>query len=362
MAQYENYGHVVNNQISVADFFDIWFENDCKVDLKPTTLTSYKKAVENLLKPKLGSYRLKSLTRELLQAFLVEMYDNGYSINSLISFKALLTKSMNYAVDNHYINFSPAIRLKTPRNRIPKIPTRSAPHHFIKPEIMQEIFKRFPERTSSFIPLKIAYECGLRLGETFALCWEDIDLENKIIYINRQVQWMADNERSKSAPKYNSYRVIEIGDELTKILKNEKDRQDRAKEYYNQRYQNYFVPFELSFNGKIPLYQVSVNRIKKGAINNQIHLICVREDGSYITPRTIQHTTMIIKKEIFKDFDFHSLRHTHATMLAEIGVDQKYIQTRLGHADIYTTFEVYEHTTEIMRNRGRSALNTLFKL
>lgn len=381
MAQYENYGHVVNNQISVADFFDVWFENDCKVDLKPTTLISYKKAVENLLKPKLGYYRLKSLTREQLQAFLVEMYDNGYSINSLISLKALLTKSMNYAVDNHYINISPAIRLKTPRNRIPKIPTRSAPHYFIKPEIMKEIFKRFPERTSSFIPLKIAYECGLRLGETFALCWEDIDLDNKAIYINRQIQWMADYERSKnnkincngsseagkgywyfSAPKYNSYRVIEIGDELTEILKNEKDRQDRSKAYYSQRYQNYFVPFELSFNGKIPFFQISVNRLEQGTLENQIHLICVREDGSYITPRTMQHTAMIIKKEIFKNFDFHSLKHTHATMLAEIGVDQKYIQTRLGHMDIYTTFEVYEHTTEIMRNRGRSALNTLFKL
>lgn len=111
MMQYENYGHVVKDQISVADFFEIWFEKDCTVDLKPTTLTNYKKVVENLLKPKLGSYRLKSLTRELLQAFLVEMYDIGYSINSLISLKALLTKSMNYAVDNHYIVCSPAVRL-----------------------------------------------------------------------------------------------------------------------------------------------------------------------------------------------------------------------------------------------------------
>lgn len=279
----------------------------------------------------------------------------------------------------HYINISPAIRLKTPRNRIPKIPTRSAPHYFIKPEIMQKIFTRFPERNSSFIPLKIAYECGLRLGETFALCWEDIDLDNKAIYINRQIQRMADYERSKndkincngsseagkgywyfSAPKYNSYRVIEIGDELTEILKNEKDRQDRAKAYYSQRYQNYFVPFELSYNGKIPFFQISVNRLEKGTLENQIHLICIRVDGSYITPRTMQHTTMIIKKEIFKNFDFHSLRHTHASMLAEIGVDQKYIQTRLGHTDICTTINVYECTTDLMRIEGRMVLNKLF--
>lgn len=119
MIQYENFGHVLKDQISVADFFDIWFEKDCMVDLKPTTLTNYKKSIDNLIKPKLGSYILKSLTREVIQAFLVEMYDIGYSINSLISLKALITKSMNYAVDTHYLVCSPAVRLKFSKNRIP---------------------------------------------------------------------------------------------------------------------------------------------------------------------------------------------------------------------------------------------------
>ena len=64
--QYENYWHAVKDQISVADFLDILFEKDCMVDL---TLTHYKNTVDNLLKPKLGAYKLKSLTRELLQAF-----------------------------------------------------------------------------------------------------------------------------------------------------------------------------------------------------------------------------------------------------------------------------------------------------
>lgn len=74
----------------------------------------------------------------------------------------------------------------------------------------------------------------------------------------------------------------------------------------------------------------------------------------------MQHTSMIIRKEIFNNFDFHSLRHTHATMLAEIGVHQKCIQTRLGHTDICTTFEIYECTTELMREQGRLILNKIF--
>lgn len=71
-------------------------------------------------------------------------------------------------------------------------------------------------------------------------------------------------------------------------------------------------------------------------------------------------TTKSIKKDICKDFDFHSLRHTHASMLAEIGVEQKYIQTRLGHSNIKMTIDVYEHTTDTMRSRGRKAINGMF--
>ena len=48
-------------------------------------------------------------------------------------------------------------------------------------------------------------------------------------------------------------------------------------------------------------------------------------------------------------------------MLAEMGVEQKYIQTGLGHADLDMTIDVYECTTDIMRERGRSALNKLFR-
>lgn len=74
----------------------------------------------------------------------------------------------------------------------------------------------------------------------------------------------------------------------------------------------------------------------------------------------MQHVSRVIKKEITKQFDFHSLRKTHASMLAEMGVEQKYIQTRLGHANLDMTINVYECTTDMMRERGRSALNRLY--
>ena len=45
-------------------------------------------------------------------------------------------------------------------------------------------------------------------------------------------------------------------------------------------------------------------------------------------------------------FNFHSLRHTHATMLLEAGASAKEVQVRLGHTRIETTLNTYDHLTD----------------
>ena len=51
-------------------------------------------------------------------------------------------------------------------------------------------------------------------------------------------------------------------------------------------------------------------------------------------------------------FDYHSLRHTHATMLIEADANIKNVQVRLGHTDIRTTLQTYVHDTEKMAERS----------
>lgn len=334
---YENAGRIITkDSISFADFLDEWLDKDCAMELMPTTIANYRKTIEKHLKPKLGNYRLKSLTREILQAFIIDVFDLGYSYNSIVSIKSVITKCLNYAEDHKYIAYTPAARLKI-------------------------------------------YECGLRLGEVFGLCWEDVDFKNKVIYINRQVQWLQDKKRttidkvSKNGsaecgngywyfcpPKYNSYRTIEISDRLADLLFQEQARQSRAKDFYNPYYTEYDVEKPLTFNGIAPKNPTVINRISTSGEGYPVHLICVRDNGTFISPRTMQHVTKCVKKEITEQFDFHSLRKTHASMLNEIGIDQKYIQTRLGHSDIDITVNVYECVTDLMRIRGRNALNTMF--
>ena len=92
-----------------------------------------------------------------------------------------------------------------------------------------------------------------------------------------------------------------------------------------------------------------------------IELLLVRQDGSYIQPRILQHTSSVIHYDMgVKDFTFHSLRHTYATMLAEAGMPQIYTQQRLGHKDISVTLKYYTHLTDKMSKIGGSILEGMF--
>ncbi|WP_330619220.1 tyrosine-type recombinase/integrase [Vallitalea guaymasensis] len=68
-----------------------------------------------------------------------------------------------------------------------------------------------------------------------------------------------------------------------------------------------------------------------------------------ITSDSIKYLSRVVNYEIGINFNFHSLRHTHATMLLEAGANIKDIQDRLGHAKLSTTMDTYSHVTKKMK-------------
>jgi integrase len=48
----------------------------------------------------------------------------------------------------------------------------------------------------------------------------------------------------------------------------------------------------------------------------------------------------------------HGLRHTHATLMLEAGVNVKVVQERLGHSSIAITGDVYSHVTPGMQEEA----------
>nr|WP_317628512.1 tyrosine-type recombinase/integrase [Latilactobacillus curvatus] len=59
------------------------------------------------------------------------------------------------------------------------------------------------------------------------------------------------------------------------------------------------------------------------------------------------------------NFNFHSLRHTHATMLLEAGEKMKVVSERLGHSRISTTMDTYSHVTHKMRKNTVSLIEQI---
>ena len=354
MAEYNSSGiKFIPSEMSYADFLDYWIESYCLITLKKTTLDNYKKRIKAHIKPSLGAYKLTSLTTAGLQKFINSKIDAQYSLNTLSVLRGILTGSLQYAVRQNMLKNNPAREIRIPTERSTEsLQLRSAPHRYLPPDVIEKIFERFPEKHPSHIPLMLGYRCGLRLGEAFAITWDCVDLEKGQIYINKQVQWNpAEQWWFFTNPKFNSFRTIDLDNSLLELLRRERKRQDKDRAYYEDMYTVYY---ENDVRGLV----TSPDQTSSAT---PIELMLVRQDGSYIQARTMQHASSVIHYELgVKDFTFHSLRHTHATMLAEAGMPQKYTQQRLGHKDISVTLKYYTHLTDKMSEIGGKILESMF--
>lgn len=284
------------------------------------------------------------------------MKKKGFSRNTLVSVKALLSGAFKYAVTPcQYLDHSPMTYVTLPKVYDAKQTITqdgavrgSNAHIYIEKDWVDKILMRFPEGHSGHIPLLLGYKLGTRLGESYALTVEDFDFKNKTVRINKQVQWKPANQRwYLKGPKYNSVRTISMDDELAEVIKRKIHQIKKDKIYLGELYTQLYV----NDNGEI-------NDAKEGT---PVHLINVREDGSYISPRTMHHCSQIIHRQMdYKEFDYHSLRHTHATDLAKAGANPKFVQARLGHKSVKITLEIYQHLDNVMEQQGADILNKIY--
>ena len=80
-----------------------------------------------------------------------------------------------------------------------------------------------------------------------------------------------------------------------------------------------------------------------------------------ITPRSfLRLSVLIFWFEMFGEgFSFHSMRHTHATMLLEAGEDLELVSKRLGHSSLNTTARTYSHVLESRKAKSRELLDSV---
>lgn len=335
--EYENAGVVFKpSEMTLQDFLIFWQKEYVEMKLKPNTQSNYESTIRLHILPQLGKYKLKSLTPHVMQQFLNLKTREGFAKQTLSIIKGILSKSLNHAVYPYkYIKENPMLYVELMKNTDRK-PTKDDLKIQSK-ENLKLINQSLDENHPFYLPFHLGLNCGLRVGETCGLEWKHVDFENQTIEIEQQLVTNKTEDRKTiwvvGSPKsVSGYRTIPVGKNLITILK-------RA------------------------LMKQKENRIKFGSNYRKSELgdfICKKENGEHCTPATVKyHTLKSVRQKLNINFNYHSLRHTHATMLVESGVPIKTIQKRLGHSRSAITEDTYVHLTQKMARDAADVFDSL---
>ena len=314
----ENEGGIYDaERITVKQFLETWFTDYVELNLRDATIKSYKSDLKNHIVPALGKYHLGKINSRIIQKFINTKSD--YSYGTISHMLTVLKAAFSYAISPcGYILTNPTAGVRVPKNTKP--PRKTCV--FSKIDI-EKIWQKFPEGHHYYLPIMIAYHTGLRVGEVLGLHWSDIDLNADELTVRGT---MTESGVYQPYPKTkDSCRTIPFGHKLNLILKKEKKHQAEMKLRFSHVY-------------------------------NSNNYVCCRENGLRISTGDMRYFNEWTKETFGDGYTFHSLRHTHATMLLEAGESLELVSKRLGHSNIVTTSKIYSH---IMRDRKEKTLRLL---
>lgn len=321
ISEYENIGrHFEPTTMTVSDYMDYWYEEYVKVNLKYNTQTNYERAIRLQIKPAIGKYRLRSLTPAILQEFINDLFRESYAKKSLSIFSSVVNNALKHAVHPwSYLKENPMQYVIMPKYDVRK--TTEKDLKILPMETLRKITEYLEEGHPLAIPFHLGLHTGMRVSEVCGLEWSNVDLDKGILkvknaMINEEGKWILGTTKTIS-----SEREIHLGPSIIKTLKKHRT-------------------------------WIKKNKLKYGVHYTKSDYVCVKECGSIITPSVVKYNTSKMKKTLGIDFNFHSLRHTHATMLMENGAKVKDIQARLGHSRSAITIDTYSHLTQKMQNES----------
>lgn len=336
ISDYEDTGVLFEpSKTSVADYMEFWLEEYVALNLAYNTWDNYRMVIETHINPALGNMRLSSLAPETLQKFINDKHRDGFARKTLTIFHSVLNNAFRQAVYPYkLIRENPMQYVKLPREERRK--QSKGDLKIITLDQVQTILDFIGKENTFYLPFQIGFHTGMRRGEVAALEWDKVNLKEGTIEID-QAMTRKESEWVIGPPKNNSsYRTIQIGSTLIDILKEHKLEQKKNK----MRYGEFYIKNELR-------YKIS----KHEEVMKEGNFVCTKENGEVTTSNSLKWSCTNIQNKLNISFGFHSLRHTHATLLLERGAPIKDVQHRLGHARASITIDTYLHLTEKMQDQ-----------
>lgn len=261
-----------------------------------------------------GKRKINEITPLECQEQIIAWSDKFKNIKQL---KSYTSQIFEFAINMNLIEKNPMQRIimpKVPKNRSQNFWTVSELHRFLNILAESEPFKHLA------LFRLLAYS-GMRKGELYALKWPDIDFDNHIVHITKNLAHINNIPIEKKTKNQFSIRSIKLDEATMKILKQWKNLQ--ARQIFDPQVIQLKMLDEYCFtyiknNGDIaPLHSDYINNI----------------------------LNKITKNYGLKKISPHGFGYTHATLLTEIGIDPINTANRLGHASAKETLDTYGHVT-----------------
>lgn len=298
-------------EITFKDFVEKkWFPTELNNTEHRNSTIAFRQYLLIVIVDYLGKFKLKSIDSAKIEEYL-DYLKNTYRTkqNAQLSQQTMrhhyctLNLIFDYAVKLNYVPVNPLVNVRTPKLLKHKVDALS------KGEVLKFIKEIENLPLMQRLIYTILLTTGVRRGECFGLQWGDIDFDNHLIRIERNVTYTTLKGISVGLPKTNTgIREIPITDGLRSLLTN----------------------YKLSESGKFALTDNTF-------LFHDASSPLMPRDPTYIT----KHMKKFMKRIGLPDMSPHDLRHTCASLLLQSGADIKSVQDILGHSDASTTLNFY---------------------
>lgn len=321
---------ITSEKISLTDFIRQYVEIK-KEDFSYGYMRNIVSHANNNIIPYLGNMQVQDINSLTISKWLSLLVKKKLAKQTIKCVRATLHAIMEYAVfPAQLISSNPVIHIPLPKN----MPDSVYPHTAIKPSDFVRIIEQLGEYSPAGIVAMLQYHCGLRIGEAMGLTWDRVDLAAGTLTVDRQVT--AAQMRFVPPKTNSSIRTIVMPSILLAYLRSLRQSQLEDRMRAGVNYVNVFTDAEGNVHH-------SLGRVPEGY--DIVQPVVLNSMGRLYRYNTIrQHFSNV-------GFSSHSLRHSHATLLAEGGAPFADIAARLGHSNISTTMNIYTHNTAAMQKK-----------